>query len=1165
MLELLINRRARARFQIDQTLFATNGDLVFANYYAAQQVAQRISGAGIPARAADINAMGLIHELAHIAIQRYKLSRNPNVLRDALDHLSDAVGESNVQRALREFVDLFPAQPVFLGALTPQQYLNASTDGTPNREVVLEEMTLVWLANNNPAFAPYRELFDDTRLREATQYVPMMARLPEFFDGQPSVDTPRGKLSLFAALRAPIDASPLSLEGQLDIIREVWAPLLGDRVALLNRLLIGLDIIREEGRAMLAGRGEMGFAGDGNRLAQPPRFDAAFFSEMTGSAGGATVGAGGPDGESSGPGAPVGMFEPEAYTPDQAWMPNVVMIAKSSYVWLDQLSKKYGRPITRLDQIPDAELDQLARWGITGLWLIGLWERSLASQTIKQKMGNPEAIASAYSLKDYVIAADLGGDAALADLKARAWTRGIRLASDMVPNHTGLDATWVAEHPEWFLSAAQPPYPNYTYNGPNLSSDSRVAVYLEDHYYDRKDAAVAFKRVDAATGEARYLYHGNDGTGLPWNDTAQIDYLNPVAREQVIQSILNVAKQFPIIRFDAAMVLAKRHIQRLWYPEPGSGTGIASRAAHAMSKADFDALMPKEFWREVVDRAALEAPETLLLAEAFWMLEGYFVRTLGMHRVYNSAFMIMLRDEDNAGYRRVMRDTLEFDPQIINRYVNFLNNPDEKTAVEQFGKADKYFGVCAMAATLPGLPMLGHGQFEGFTEKYGMEYRRAYYNEIPDAGFIAHHERVIVPILKKRRVFAGSENFLLYDFVADGGGVDENVYAYSNGDGSERGLFLFNNRQATTRGSVKHSVAFAQKTGEGDEKILVTRALGDGLRVTDAANRFVIFRDQFNGLEYLRNSRDIVANGMRFDLGPYECQAFTGFREVVDTDGRYASLNAALAGGGVPDIEEAIRMAWLQPLHGAYRALVNARHFNELLAAAPTPPEAMMNTLEARCRALYAEASALAGARIRPEAVTAVARETRLEVERALATKHVIDTPEKWSFSLPWLFTHLLGQFTPEGQAADPAGLARARMDEWRLSGIIESALRDFGRSSDEAWRAAALVKALVTHQDWHRKTAAEAPAILRALAADSDVRNHWRVNEFQGVTYFNHEGFEELLARMLLIGGIDIAPEPGPKHEKLARFFAAYDALRAAVPASDYDLNKLVREVTQA
>ena len=84
------------------------------------------------------------------------------------------------------------------------------------------------------------------------------------------------------------------------------------------------------------------------------------------------------------------------------------------------------------------------------------------------------------------------------------------------------------------------------------------------------------------------------------------------------------------------------------------------------------------------------------------MLEGYFVRTLGMHRVYNSAFMHMLRDEDNAGYRRVLKETLEFDPEILKRYVNFMNNPDEKTAVEQFGKGDKYFGVATLLATLPG-------------------------------------------------------------------------------------------------------------------------------------------------------------------------------------------------------------------------------------------------------------------------------------------------------------------------------------------------------------------------------------------------------------------------------------------------------------------------------
>ena len=45
-----------------------------------------------------------------------------------------------------------------------------------------------------------------------------------------------------------------------------------------------------------------------------------------------------------------------------------------------------------------------------------------------------------------------------------------------------------------------------------------------------------------------------------------LNYLNPEVREKIIQTILDVARNFPIIRFDAAMTLAKRHYQRLWYP-----------------------------------------------------------------------------------------------------------------------------------------------------------------------------------------------------------------------------------------------------------------------------------------------------------------------------------------------------------------------------------------------------------------------------------------------------------------------------------------------------------------------------------------------------------------------------------------------------------------------
>jgi hypothetical protein len=91
--------------------------------------------------------------------------------------------------------------------------------------------------------------------------------------------------------------------------------------------------------------------------------------------------------------------------------------------------------------------------------------------------------------------------------------------------------------------------------------------------------------------------------------------------------------------------------------------------------------------------------------------------------------MHILRDEDNVKYRQLIKSTLEFDPQILKRYVNFMNNPDEKSAADQFGNGDKYFGICTLLSTMPGLPMFGHGQVEGYHEKYGMEFRKPKWEE----------------------------------------------------------------------------------------------------------------------------------------------------------------------------------------------------------------------------------------------------------------------------------------------------------------------------------------------------------------------------------------------------------------------------------------------------
>ena len=305
----------------------------------------------------------------------------------------------------------------------------------------------------------------------------------------------------------------------------------------------------------------------------------------------------------------------------------------------------------------------------------------------------------------------------------------------------------MAERPEWFVQLDHSPFPGYTFNGLDLSGDPRVCVQLEDGHWNETDAAVVFPCDRSADWRAGFVYHGNDGTQMPWNDTAQLDYLQPAVREAVIQTILDVARQFPIIRFDAAMTLARTAHRPSVVPAAWRwrSDSVARRATVAPEV--LDRLLPGEFWREVVERIRTEVPDTLLLAEAFWMMEGYFVRTLGMHRVYNSAFMHMLRDENNAGYRGVIKEILATQSAILERFVNFMNNPDEETVADQFGTGDKYFGIATKLSTLPGLPMFGHGSFEGSGEKYGMEFARAYHDESTDEGSLGYCEHVVFPLL----------------------------------------------------------------------------------------------------------------------------------------------------------------------------------------------------------------------------------------------------------------------------------------------------------------------------------------------------------------------------------------------------------------------------------
>jgi glycosidase len=1189
-----ISRAAREKYKIGQSLFSITGNVILADYQQARILSEKINSkrrdegnADQFVTAGQINALGLLHEIFHLLMRRYEENDNPGVFSKAINYLKNEISENGLEKTLLAFVEEFPPLPVFNKEVTTENYLKGNTSGKPNSEIVLEEIILLYMENSNPAASNLRELYADDKLSTKTNYKQLIEKTEVFFDNE--IPTLLGGLPLFKLLRKPISENPFDLEKQLEFIRTEWGAYLSDDI--LSRLLRGVDLIREDYKLFVQhGGGEKGtppvptYDEDLERL-RLIREKLAAEKKLS-------------EDERR------FYLEYEKFTEDMQWIPEVVMIAKNIYVWLHQLSEKYKREIKRLDQIPDEELDQLARWNFNSLWLIGIWERSTASQKIKHLTGNISAVSSAYSLYDYVIAEELGGEWAFQNLKDRAWARGIRMASDMVPNHMGIYSKWVIEKPDYFLQRNEPPYPNYTFNGPNLSEDNRVEIKIEDQYYTRKDAAVVFQRRDKHTGSVKYIYHGNDGTNMPWNDTAQLNLLNPEVRESLIQTIMHVARKTPIIRFDAAMTLAKKHYQRLWFPNPGSGGAIPSRTDYSMTLEQFNQLIPNEFWREVVDRINSEMPNVLLLAEAFWLMEGYFVRTLGMHRVYNSAFMHMMMKEENDKYRQLVTNTLEFNPEILKRYVNFMSNPDEETAINQFGKGDKYFGVAVMMLTMPGLPMFGHGQIEGFSEKYGMEYKQAYYNETPDEHLIWRHNKELFPLMKMRYLFSQVENFEFYDFIDKNGDLNQNVYAFSNRSGNQSALVLYNNSYYETEGSIAYS---NPKMISGNSGMKRPHHITELLNIKPYREYYYIYTDHRTQLQYLISGKEIVENGFKIYLFGYQYRVCLYFREVYDREGRYEKLYYLLNGKGVSSVDEALKEMELLPLHSRYENFFSYDNLEKIRTYLIYKPDkkkkeeeiSLPGKLDNELNSLIIEFSKYSKEKKSGEKVEKkfhnqlsssrdffqvwVAQNRKKKVtkwmmscDEILPVKSKVETNREY---LTFINLVLLKQLFIKKSDDEKIQIF---FDELLLSKPITSILHKQSNGSSIHQRIE-LIKVLLTAFLLEKKKPAgksiskksivqvskkqdenEFLSLIKILLKENFVHSFMHLNEFEGITYFNKERFEELLRWLLLFNLIEIPSQIKERQADGSKLKIA-DFEKEIVKISKENFERFVELITKA
>ncbi len=368
--EFNLSRAARETYGFNDALFSSTGNQISSRIQSIRDLVHSMNRhrdvTVNPERVvhvSSVNALGLMDQLFHHLLLRYREDHETGLFEHLLDELYAAVGKKEVNAVLHSFTDEFPPVDVYRELLTTDAYLDSLESGESGRVLALEELFLIWIENQNPAFLGFSELLSVDSTRSLPGYNRVMAAMERLVTSLAPADS----APLLDLLLEPVRHEPDSLEGQLRYIRQNWGTYLGD---LVLKVMRGLDLFKEDQKGF--------FAGPGPGETKVYQF-------------------GGQEAEL------------ERFSQDREWMPRVVMIAKNILVWLYQLSREYGREIRTLDQIPDRDLDRLASWGFTALWLIGIWERSPASRRIKRKMGNGEAEGSAYSLLGYEIAAELGG------------------------------------------------------------------------------------------------------------------------------------------------------------------------------------------------------------------------------------------------------------------------------------------------------------------------------------------------------------------------------------------------------------------------------------------------------------------------------------------------------------------------------------------------------------------------------------------------------------------------------------------------------------------------------------------------------------------------------------------------------------------------------------
>jgi len=422
----------------------------------------------------------------------------------------------------------------------------------------------------------------------------------------------------------------------------------------------------------------------------------------------------------------------------------------STRPYLYELSKRYGKSITKLSEIPDEVFDEWQSKGFKWVWFMGVWQlgdyglnHDRTDPNLKKSYDsvlpgwtNDDVIGSPYAIVKYEVNTQIGTASDLAAVRTKLHNRGMKLMLDFVPNHSAYDCPDVTDHINYYIRAPQ-----------GTSDPSK--------YFDNGVAYGCGQWCD------------------PWTDVAQLNYFDQDFRAARIETLKTIASVCDGMRCDMAHLILNDVFGSCWSTEL-SAWGYSTPST--------------EFWSDAISAVKKEYPDCIFMAEAYGDNIATTLAGLGFDYIYDKEAIDSLKNHDVQGLIN------KFKSADLNHLAHFTENHDEPRSMETFWNyAPASDAASAALLSLPGVRFVFQDQWYGYAKKLDVHLRRAL-SENPNNEVVAFFN-AFLPILGLDSVSTGTFSIQTYTGA-------NTVLTWKWVKGTEHVLFCINFGEAQAWGNI---------------------------------------------------------------------------------------------------------------------------------------------------------------------------------------------------------------------------------------------------------------------------------------------------------------------------------------------------------------------------